>query len=346
MNSAEPVQVVDFFSGCGGTSLGLENAGGRVVLGIDNDAIAGASYRLNFPRAAFLEADVFHLHPQDISHLVPYDAPLLFAGCAPCQPFSMQNRRRGREDSRAGLLAEFERFIAYFSPEYVLVENVPGIQTAVSNGVLDRFSSNLERLGYKVTVAVVRALDYGVPQTRRRLVLVASLMATATVAPSDEMLDAAGSWRTVRHAIEGLPELGAGESDPDDSDHTCMALSDKNIRRIRATPEGGSRNDWTDLDLQLECHRSHTGHTDVYGRLAWDKPATAMTTRCISYSNGRFGHPDQDRAISLREAALIQTFPRTFKFVGTLTQRARQVGNAVPPRMAEALGRGLLSAPG
>jgi DNA (cytosine-5)-methyltransferase 1 len=146
---------------------------------------------------------------------------------------------------------------------------------------------------------------------------------------------------TVQQWIRRLPTLEAGQIHPKDPDHAAMALSPLNLKRIASTPEGKGRESWP-ADLLLDCHEGHSGHSDVYGRLAWDRPASAMTTRCLSYSNGRYGHPDQNRAISLREAACLQTFPKTFRFSGTLTSRGRQVGNAVPPLLARRIGEAVL----
>lgn len=147
-----------------------------------------------------------------------------------------------------------------------------------------------------------------------------------------------GGYTTVANWIKDLPEISAGQTHPSDPDHSAAKLADINLQRIRATPEGGSRDSWP-RSLWLECHKNYSGHSDVYGRLAWNKQASGLTTRCTSYSNGRFGHPTQDRAISVREAACLQTFPRSYEFTGTLTSKARQIGNAVPPRMAEAFGK-------
>ncbi|OZC68626.1 DNA (cytosine-5-)-methyltransferase [Rhodococcus sp. 15-725-2-2b] len=332
------VAVVDFFAGCGGTSLGLRDAGLDIAAAVDNDPIAARSYSANFPQAHMFEKDIRELTVAELSKAIP-DGPLLFAGCAPCQPFSKQNRGRSALDPRRNLLSSFQLFVEQFLPDYVLVENVPGIQKLEGSRLFQQFVASLKRRSYKVDVDVVSALDFGVAQTRRRLVLVASRVGQPELSKAVvEMVRP----RTVRDEIWDLPRLAAGETDPQDVDHVAMRLSPINLRRIQQTPEGGTRASWVDDELILDCHRDHNGHTDVYGRLAWDKPATAMTTRCISYSNGRFGHPDQDRAISVREAALIQSFPMDFTFAGTLTDRARQIGNAVPPRMAEAIGRELV----
>jgi DNA (cytosine-5)-methyltransferase 1 len=263
----------------------------------------------------------------------------LFSCCAPCQPFSKQTRTKKRKDSRLSLLLEFGRFVKQWKPDYVFVENVPGLQRidGRAGGPLPEFIALLGKLGYAYDLKIVPASGFGVPQKRERLILMASKSAELNIP-----LPTHGTRRrrlaTVRDWIGMLPPLAAGSTDPKDADHRSMALSAINLRRIGATPEGGGREGWP-KSLQLDCHRKFDGHTDVYGRLAWDRPASGLTTRCISYSNGRFGHPTQDRAISVREAACLQTFPRRYKFVGTLASKARQIGNAVPPLMAKVIGR-------
>jgi len=324
--------VVDFFSGCGGTSLGFRQAGLPVAMGIDNDRDAADTYRANFPEAKFLEIDVRQLAASDLKPLLP-TGPLLFAGCAPCQPFSRQNRNKKTTDPRRDLLSEFARILIAIRPEYIIVENVPGLQRVTRSGPLHAFVRRLMRTGYQVSIDVLRALDFGVPQERRRLVVVAAL-AEEPALPVPTHGPGLLRTATVRDFVRGLPPLASGETDERDPDHVAMALSEMNLKRIRSTPEGGDRRNWP-KKLLLECHSQHKGHTDVYGRMSWDKPASGLTTRCISYSNGRFGHPDQDRAISVREAACLQTFPRSFRFSGSPTSKARQIGNAVPPLMAQ-----------
>ncbi len=322
------VSVVDFFSGCGGTSVGFRAAGAKIIGAIDFDFDSTESFRANFPGATIFQRDIRELSVDEVKSIVP-PGPLLFAGCAPCQPFSAQNRSQSALDPRRALLNEFLRFVRAIRPEYVVVENVPGLQRASSDGPLARFVRSVRRIGYTTSVEVLRALDYGVPQERKRLVLIASRVGRPAL-PSPR----GGAPSTVREWISELPRLGPGDVDQFDPDHASMSLSPLNLQRIRATPEGGGRRDWP-RRLVADCHKDYAGHSDVYGRMWWDRPASGLTTRCISYSNGRFGHPEQDRAISLREAALLQTFPVDFRFSGTLTSKARQVGHAVPPLMAQ-----------
>lgn len=338
------IEVVDFFSGCGGTSCGFQAAGLEIIAGLDIDAEAAATYRRNFPTAAFFEGDVRNFDADILKSVIKNRSkPLLFAGCAPRQPFSRQNKKNSQNDPRRTLLKEFGRFVEAWMPEYIFVENVPGLQKIQRHGPLQAFQRLLKKLGYAFECAVVPALWYGVPQTRERLVLVASLRSSiripaATHGPGRPQ----GRYTTVGDWIKHLPKIEAGQSHHSDPDHVAAKLEELNLRRIRATPEGGSRSSWPD-DLWLNCHRTHSGHSDVYGRLAWDKQAAGLTTRCISYSNGRFGHPSQDRAISVREAACLQTFPSNYRFEGSITSKARQIGNAVPPKMAEVFGLAFLN---
>ncbi|HTU90933.1 MAG TPA: DNA cytosine methyltransferase [Gemmataceae bacterium] len=334
-----PIVVVDFFSGCGGTSLGLRSSGMQILAGVDNDPNAARSFRENFPEAVFIERDIREVSEDEIRQLIPEGRQLLLAGCAPCQPFSKQYLTGGKlraDDRRRNLLQDFQRFVVALRPDHVLVENVPGLQKVGQDGPFCEFIETLDRLDYSFEWDTLSALSFGVPQVRRRLVIVASRQGMVSMPQPSHGLGLL-SPSVVRDFMADLPPLEAGGKDPHDPDHAAMKLSSLNLMRIAVTPEGGGRTNWP-AELILECHRDHPGHSDVYGRLAWDKPAAAITTRCLSYSNGRFGHPSEPRAISLREAACLQTFPRTFRFSGSLLSKGRQVGNAVPPLMAQAIG--------
>lgn len=345
------VRVVDFFCGCGGTSKGLENAGMEIALGLDNDSDAASTYRLNFPQAAFIEKDINSVTFAEVErHLkLKTKDSLVFCGCAPCQPFSKINTVKPTSDDRKHLLSRFGEFVEHFLPDYVLVENVPGLQIFdVSKGPFKDFVELLERLGYSGSrrrFEVVQCQFYGVPQCRRRLVLLATRHGDVapwpvkTHGPGGTICDALPTvWEMIGH----LPPIRAGEKSEVISDHQAMELSPLNLRRIQATPPEKGRETWPP-ELQLACHRGHTGHTDVYGRMRKHAPAAALTTRCISLSNGRFGHPEQDRAISIREAALLQTFPIDFLFCGSLGAKARQIGNAVPVALAAQLGKAVVT---
>lgn len=336
------LRVFDFFSGCGGTSCGFSQAGLDVALGLDLDEDAARTFQANHPKADFMLRDIQDMDVEEIAPLRPGDGPILFSGCAPCQPFSKQSRRRNVVDPRRSLLAHFGRFVRRWQPEYVFVENVPGMQRVYgSAGPLADFLSLLSGLGYGYDSGIVAASSFGVPQTRERFVLLAVKGREAHL-PSPTHGIPGVPTSTVRDWIGGLAPIAAGETHPDDLEHRAMRLSDINLARIRATPEGGGRENWPS-DLKLRCHVGHNGHSDVYGRLAWSRTAAALTTRCISYSNGRFGHPEQHRAISVREAACLQTFPKEYTFSGSIESKARQIGNAVPPIMAEAVGRRVMA---
>jgi DNA (cytosine-5)-methyltransferase 1 len=334
------IKVYDFFSGCGGASCGFKKAGMQIVLGLDNNPDAAATFMKNFPEAVFIKEDIRKVSVHDLEKYYDTTTPSLFCGCAPCQPFSKQNSHKKRNDERINLLKEFGRFVEYYLPDYIFVENVPGIQNfSLAMSPLADFCEILKKLNYaRPLISVVEASRYGVPQIRKRLVMIVSKNYNVNLPPFTHGLGTNNpTYSTVRDWIANFPKLRAGEVDKNDPDHCAASLSEINLKRIRATREGGNRQDWP-KELWLDCHKKYRGHSDVYGRLAYDKPASAMTTRCISYSNGRFGHPVEDRAISVREAACLQTFSRTYRFCGSMNSKAKQIGNAVPPLMAQRFG--------
>ncbi len=356
-----PIKVFDFFSGCGGSTKGFQQAGMEIVFALDNDPDSAETFKSNFSGTRLLDNAAFESNSAGTYFLakdiedVPAEAiqplidacnghAILFSGCAPCQPFTKQNTRRRSDESLRLLLDEFRRFVEYYLPEFIFVENVPGLQKAQGEkGVFQRLLKTLNELCYNSTYEVVAAQDYGVPQRRRRLVLVASRLGPLRFPKKTHKPDTSyPRYSTVREWISDLPPIKAGETHKTVPNHRAARLSALNLERVQATPEGGDRRDWPD-HLQLRCHlNGYTGHTDVYGRMLWDQPATGLTTRCISLSNGRFGHPEQDRAISVREAACLQTFPRDFVFTGSLNSMARQIGNAVPVLLAEHFGRNFI----
>ncbi|MCY4583987.1 MAG: DNA cytosine methyltransferase [Chloroflexi bacterium] len=331
------MKVVDFFSGCGGTSCGLKAAGLTILAGIDNDPDAAMTYQANFPRAAFWADDIRAIPTTALEPLLSATSrePLLFSACAPCQPYS---RQRGGSpspsDERLSLLLELTRFLRHYQPEFVFLENVPGLKHSVSSGAYRAFTTELTALGYDYEAQEIECGRYGVPQVRTRLVLIGSRIGPVHF---PRPTHGPNAFATVRDWIGPYEPLAAGETHPTIPNHRAAALSDLNLTRIRATREGGSWRDWPKA-LLPDCHRDFAGFSDVYGRLRWDRPSPALTTRCISYSNGRYGHPDQDRALSVREAAALQTFPMDFVFHGSLNSTARQVGNAVPVLLAQRFG--------
>jgi len=330
---AMTIRAVDLFCGVGGLTHGLSRGGIEVAAGYDLDPTCKYAFEAN-NKAIFVEQDVGELTASEITDRLGDDAITLVAGCAPCQPFSTYSRTGRAEGSSAdwSLVASFGRLVQDVQPDLVTMENVPALQ---SHPVFMEFVQALE--GYAVTYRVVQCATIGVPQTRKRLVLVASKL--GTVPPSLDWPDE--DKVTVRQAIASLPVLRAGEGSQNDPLHLACRLSEVNLRRIRASFPGGTWRDWP-TDLRAHCHRKVTGDTfpAVYGRMEWDEPAPTMTTQCFGYGNGRFGHPVQDRAITLREAAILQTFPDNYQFLQKgervkFSQLGRLIGNAVPVRLGE-----------
>lgn len=346
MVHGRPVSAVDLFCGAGGLTHGLVEAGIQVEAGIDINEQAAHAFRTNNPGVDFLCWDVARKNYPSIAKLFRPGAIRLLAGCAPCQPFSKLTN--GAEVHEAwDLLDNFGRFVRGILPELVTMENVPELAER-GHEVFRRFVGTLRSRGYWTNWTIVRCEDYGVPQSRRRLVLLASRIGEIPV-PNGKYRSPS-RWRTVRQATGDLRPLASGEEDPDDPLHTASLLSPTNLERIRATPhDGGTWKHWPG-HLILPCHRRRTGKTyrSIYGRMWWDKPAPTMTTLCNGLGNGRFGHPEQDRAITLREAAMFQSFPQDYEFwprEQKLNRKAvgRMIGNAVPPKLAKALGEALLS---
>ncbi len=337
------MKAIDFFCGVGGLTRGLLDAGIDVLAGYDCDEACRLTYEHNNPDTRFIGADIRDL---DVADLLPrrrrrsFD-DILFAGCAPCQPFSQQRKgNRSRHD--ATLLSEFGRLIEAARPQGVVMENVPGVASVPGFSTFRRFLRLLETNGYRCAFDVLDAKHYGVPQNRRRLVLIAMKTREPSLPPR-KFGAALRPFRTVREAISHFPPINAGTSHPVIPNHVAAAISSLNLERLRHTPHnGGDRRSWPKR-LRLDCHKGdYSGHTDVYGRMAWGAPAPTLTGRCHSISNGRYGHPTQDRAISLREAAALQTFPDGYRFFGSNKHIALQIGNSVPIRLAEALGKHIL----
>jgi DNA (cytosine-5)-methyltransferase 1 len=362
-------EAIDIFSGCGGVSCGLTSAGFKVKAAVEIENAAVDTYlgyaplaQVNVLRGAE-HGDICNLSGEDILKAanIKKEDIYLFAGCPPCQNFSRQNPNNVNKPlaERKKLLFEFLRIIEELEPPFILMENVPGIKTDANKDILDEFLARL-RKKYVVIDAVLNSADYGVPQIRKRFVLHAVRTdiykeltetgfdfglpkATHSGNKGDDLLP----WKTVREAIDDLPAIGAGESYEDFEgrihNHKCANLDPINIRRIRAIrANGGSRVGLPD-DLVLECHKKvdkdgkvFDGHKDVYGIMDADKPSPTMTGGCLCYSKGRYGHYAQDRAISAREAARLQTFPDDFIFGESLTTAALQIGNAVPIDLVKA----------
>lgn len=344
------IAVFDFFCGCGGTSHGFKKAGLEIVFGLDCNDDSQKTFSNNFPEATFCSKDIKSFERDDIDPIIESssDKIKLFCGCAPCQPFSRQKTVRKVGDDRKALLTYFGDIVEQYMPELVFVENVPGLQADISKyGPFPGFKGKLKSLGYKMHYKVISAQNYGAHQMRKRFVFIASRIGEITI-PAPTHGPGLKQYKTVKDAIADLPNIKAGETYTGTKkiyNHQAAKLSFLNMKRIKATPHnGGGRLDWP-KSLQLDCHtkkndigEKHSGHTDVYGRLWWKRPAPGLTTRCTSYSNGRFGHPEQDRALSVREAARLQGFGDDFIFHGGLVSASKQIGNAVPVNMAKAFG--------
>lgn len=337
-NVAGGASVVDLFCGAGGLSYGFRTAGFDVAAGIDIDEDCRFPYEYNV-KAPFLRTDVATLSPMRAAELFRQKGPRVLVGCAPCQPFSSYNQKN--EDPKWALLERFGDLVGEIRPDVVSMENVPRLTRFKQGRVFDGFVDRLRDQGYEVSYGVLFAPDFGLAQRRSRLVLLASLLGPITLpAPTHR-----GAHRTVRDEIGALPKLEDGKSDPHDPLHRSSALSRRNLRRIVASAPGGTWRDWP-VDLVADCHRVETGkgYSSVYGRMEWDKSAPTVTTQFFGFGNGRFGHPEQHRALSLREGAMLQGFPRDYQFVpagGKVFQKTigRLVGNAVPVTLAEAIAR-------
>lgn len=338
------IEVVDLFCGIGGLSFGLKSQGLIIKAGYDLDYTCEYAYHHN-NKAEFRYRDITKVTSDEITNTFSENSIKVLAGCAPCQPFSSYAfKNKNKDPNKYSLLDEFGRLVKEVKPDIVTMENVAQILNFKEKDVFHNFVQTLEDNDYAVTFQVVFCPDYGIPQTRKRLVLLASKYGEIKLIPPTHTSD---KYVTVKDTIGSLPKLKAGEQDPKDPLHRARALSPINLKRIEATPKNGSWKDWP-KDLQLECHKKKSGKSfgSVYGRMDWNKPAPTMTTQCTGLGNGRFGHPEQNRAISVREAALIQTFPKNYQFfmdeksVST-TLASRYIGNAVPPMLGKIIGKSI-----
>lgn len=337
--AASAIEAVDLFCGVGGLTHGLSLGGVLVRAGVDVDPACRFPYESN-NSAVFLEEDVKTLSGQKVLSLFKGKKLRLLAGCAPCQPFSTYSRggRRRNGNNDWELVGSFGRLIKEVQPDLVTMENVPQVE---HHPVFQDFLRDLA--GYHVTWGVVECAAIGVPQTRKRFVLLASKLG-----PEGLSIPVSQHRKvTVRETIGHLPAVFAGEPHKKDPLHAAPRLSAINMERIRASRPGGTWREWRP-GLRAACHRKATGDTypSVYGRMSWDQPGPTMTTQCFGYGNGRFGHPEQDRAITLREAAMLQTFPADYRFLpagekARFNFLGRLIGNAVPVRLGEVIAEAL-----
>lgn len=331
------MHAIDLFCGVGGLSRGLQAGGANVVAGVDLDPDCAWPYRANI-RAPYIERDIGAVTAADLQGLWPAEGVRLLAGCAPCQPFSSYaNGSDIERDDKWTLLRHFARLTRETLPDLVTMENVPGL---ARHAVFAEFLAELHANNYRTWHGLTYGPDYGLPQTRTRLVLLASRLG-----PVELRLPRKPRAATVRHVIASLPPVEAGEAHPDDPLHVAAGMTQLNLKRIRASRPGGTWEDWP-KSLRAACHRKASGAKSkaVYGRMEWDAPAPTMTTLCHGFGNGRFGHPEQDRGITLREAALLQSFPKSFKFAPKgkpvpFGAAGRMIGNAVPPALGKVIAR-------
>lgn len=336
---APSVSAVDLFCGIGGMTHGLIRSGIEVKAGFDIDPSCRYAYETNNPQASFIESDIRRINSSDIVPFYADAATTALVGCAPCQPYSSHNRRLGSQGGNdSPLVREFCRLVLETSPDIVSMENVPGLR---KHGAFRDFVSELKGLKYSVACDVLYCADYGIPQKRRRLILLASRIGDISLPPPTN------TRMTVADFLVDMPNLDAGERHSEDPAHVTLPLTPKNRRRIQQSRPGSTWRDWDDQDIS-NCHK-RSYFPASYGRMRWDALAPTITTQFCYYSTGRFGHPQQDRTISIREGALLQTFPKDYSLARrcdpvSVSQLARHIGNAVPVTLAQAIGQSILKA--
>lgn len=339
------INAIDLFCGIGGLTNGVQKTGINVVAGLDIAKECQYAYEYNND-ATFIYKDIKELDKGELLKLYPSDTDVkILMGCAPCQPFSAYSHRYKNSKNRLqkmDLLDYFGKQIEDVKPDIVSMENVPQL---VNEPIFEKFVKLLKKNQYQLDIHVVYAPEYGVPQKRKRLLLLASQLGAIKLLNPEFK---ANNYPTVRDAIGKLPKINAGEVSDKDFLHRSRKLSSINIERIRNSKPGGTWKDW-DERLLPNCYKKNSGRSygSVYGRLEWDSPASTITTQFIGYGNGRFGHPEQDRALSLREGAILQTFPSNYRFVESdsnvnMSKIAMQIGNAVPPKLGEVIGKSIL----
>lgn len=335
--------AIDLFCGAGGLTHGLKQEGVKVLAGIDCDSDCQFPYEYN-NGCQFLHRWVEQLDLEELRRLYPKRGLRLLAGCAPCQPFSTYTQgREATNDPKWPLLHYFGEIAVALQPDFITMENVSEL---ANHSVFSAFVQRLRKAGYAVSFyPTVKCVEYGIPQERERLVLFASLHGTIELIPPTHQ---SGNYVTVCTAIGAMPAILAGQIHSDDPLHRASRLSSTNLKRIRASKPGGTWRDWP-AALRAECHRKASGksYPSVYGRMEWGKPAPTITTQSYGFGNGRFGHPEQDRAISLREAALLQSFPIDYAFVppeASVRMKivGKMIGNAVPVLLGRVVGRSIL----
>ena len=338
-----PGSVVDLFCGAGGLAHGLLREGFHIAAGVDVDPRCRYPFEHN-NAARFILRDVDELQASEIVELFEVNQPQILVGCAPCQAFSLYNQKN--RDPSWKLVKRFCDLVLEIKPDVVSMENVPRLIDYREGKVFRSVLKALREAGYTANHRIVYLPDYGLPQRRSRLVMMASLHGTVEMEPPTYTPD---RYRTVEQAIGSLPALAAGETDAADELHTASRLSPMNLRRIRASTPGGSWAEWEEA-LVTQCHRieSGRGYRSVYGRMQLAEPSPTITTQFFGFGNGRFGHPEQDRALTLREGAILQSFPGDYRFVVPgerieFKTIGRMIGNAVPVLLGQVVGRSIAS---
>ena len=348
-SSSNNLRAVDAFSGAGGLSAGLISAGYEILTAIEMDRSVQSTYRRNHPRVHLIDADIRTVDSQKFQGIIPDMKIDLLVGCPPCQGFTSLTSKYRRNDIRNLLVREMSRLTSFLMPRAVMMENVPGLLNK-GRRFYDELRHQLEKMGYMVQEGVLDVADFGVPQRRRRMVLLAGHGFTIPLPQPTHARDGEGGlrpWTTVRDTLEQidrqpveLPDARKrGALAPDDW-HVVRQMSIENKNRIKMTVAGKSREQLPE-NLRPECHQDgYRGFSNTYGRMEWDAPAPTITAGCTTFSKGRFGHPEEDRTISVREAALLQTFPIDYRFeTQYMDHVCKMIGNALPPLFAEVLAR-------
>ncbi|MDR3596527.1 DNA cytosine methyltransferase [Clostridium sp.] len=342
------LRAIDFFCSIGGMTYGFRKSGVDVIAGIDIDPSCKETYEFNNPDSKFITADIEQYSNSQLikdTQIKRSDDNLIFIGCSPCQYWSIMNTDKTKSSATKNLLSEFQKYVEYFKPGYVVVENVPGIMRKADKSKLDYFIKSLRDNHYTLAYGILNANNYGVPQNRRRFVLIASRISKNICLPLGKE-DSAPVVKDFIGVANGFKKIAAGYNDESNFLHKTANLSELNLKRIRQTRhDGGSRLNWKDMKaLQLKCYvGKDDSFNDIYGRMSWDKPAPTITTKFHSISNGRFGHPEEDRALSLREGATLQTFPKDYVFKDkNIGKVAKHIGNAVPPNLAYHIAKQIL----
>ncbi len=331
------LKAIDFFCSGGGMTNGMIEAGIDVIAGIDNDPEVQETYEKNNKGAKFIQADVFNLNEEELSQISDIkknDDKLILIGCSPCQYWSIIQTNRSKSQKSKDLLKEFHRFVKYFNPGFVVVENVPGLERKAEESGLKEFVDDLKDRGYTVEYDIYKLNEYGVPQTRKRFSLIASRVVKEKIKPSKS--ENKPIVKDFLGETNGFVKVEVGYKDNTNFQHSVAGLSKENIEVLKNTPMNSG------ISIKERKYFKGKGFEDSYSRMSWDKPAPTITTKFFSISNGRFAHPEENRAISVREGATLQTFPKDYIFyTKSMQATARMIGNAVPPEFAKRIGKAI-----